>query len=125
MERGAAAQARLRENLAAVTTHDAPGRRQSDADAGEFVLPVHALERLVETSAVRHIETDAVVGHADRRLTVDLGRRDADLRRLHRTGEFPGVVEQVTQQDFNHRRVTVDPQSRIDTAGDPTLGFSG
>jgi hypothetical protein len=49
---------------AAVAANDALDRGQSDAYAGVFILPVQALERLIEFPGVGHVEAGAVMsGH--------------------------------------------------------------
>jgi len=48
-----------------MTVNDALGRCQADSYAGEFILPVEALERLKEFLGVGHVEAGTVISYTE------------------------------------------------------------
>ncbi len=91
--------------FATVATHDAMGRCEPDADAGEFVLAVQPLEGLEQLRGMRHVETGTVVGHAEDTAGSVARRFDADACVGCALGVLPRVVEQVAHHDIDHRGV--------------------
>ena len=85
-----------------MTVHDALGRGQTDAYSGEFILPVQALERLKKFFGVEHIETGAVIRDTVKKFASFHFGIYTNHRHCRARGIFPGIVEQIPYDYFNH-----------------------
>src|SRR6185369_11796923 len=110
-----------RQNCTAMAMHDSLGRGQADAYAGELVLPVEALERLKEFFGVGHVEAGAVICDAEKVLTLLLFSINSDNRFSRAGGVFPGVVEQVSHDHFDHESIPPCTQAGFDPPLHPAL----
>src|SRR5690242_9403345 len=91
----------------AVTVDDALDRRQTDAGPRIVARRVQALERPEELVRISHVEARAVVAYEESRPSLVLQGADLDPRLFLLGGEFPGVSEEVLQDDAQQMRVGV------------------
>src|SRR6185369_8431437 len=102
-----------RMKCAAMAVHDALGRGQTDAYAGEFVLPVQALERLKEFPGVGHVEAGAVIRDTVKAFTPLHFGIDTDYRLRRACGVLPGVAEQISHYHLDHPRIPPGAQAGL------------
>src|SRR5690348_5492783 len=122
-EAGALLRRAGRGDLAAVTLDDALDRRQADAGAGELVDAVQALERAEQLGDVTHVEAGAVVAHevaapAVLHLGAELDARARVARRV-----FPGVAQEVLEDEADERGVGLVDEAGRDHELDLALGL--
>jgi len=74
--------------------------RQADADAGEFLFAVQALESAKQLVGLFHIKTSPIIPHKISRAPIRLWRRaEFNLGAGAPGSEFPGIAQQVLQHD--------------------------
>ena len=98
-------------------------RGQADADAGELIQTVQALERLKEQAMVRHVESGTVICDTDRLSPRDAAPGDTNDGVPGFSREFPGVIKQMQDGRFNHGWVAGDRKPALYFNHDLTLRF--
>jgi hypothetical protein len=103
----------LSPNASTVTVDEPLDYGQADAGTRVVSFSVQALEHTEQLAGVGHIKTGSIVSHIVRRpvLAFSLPECDGRVRMLAR--EFPGVAEQVIQDDSQQSSIAVTNYARL------------
>src|ERR1700755_2712736 len=102
-----------------MTADDAIHRCQTHAGAGEFVLPVQALEGLKQLVGIVRVETDAVVADEEGPLSVRRGDgSESNGREIAARTVFPRIRQQVLHRYAQQRAISRHFDAGLDLDSD-------
>src|SRR6267154_148421 len=125
VEGGSSAYRAFGPDAAAVAVDDPSGGGQPDAGPLEVALAVQPLKGPEQPVYIDHVEANPVVAHVNAGLAIDDLGPDLDPRILLGSGELPGVVEQVRQQDPDQALVSGTGHTLRDLHLDLSAGHLG